>query len=235
MSPGLTILDPALIGVAGATVGATWEDDFTSDNWSSDSGSNYIDTTNNLLIRDDNASIWFELPFTPETSSVDGQFVVTFGYNRVSNGWASQSYFGMCTHSNFKYNSLADNNQWMGFCTNDWDTATRLQLNAKYGGTEVESWGTNNGSSLSTADTMFYCKFIFDAVATNPTTVYFFSDEDMTTPLDIGGITNRVCPAFPSNWSDSDYTWYLFSSGYAGYASTQEIAPIKFYNGVNDI
>ena len=228
------VVNPYMVTPAGASV--TWEDPFTSDNWTSDSGSNYIDTTNNKLVRDDNASIWFELPFTPETSSVDGKFVVTFAYERTSNAWASQSYFGMCTHSNFKYNNLTNGNQWLSFMSNDWETGGGMRINTcgKYSDTEVCTWSPYF-VGLTTMDSVVYCKYVFDATATNYGICYFYSDADMTTPLTVGSYNNRTFTSFASNWDDSDRTWFLFCSGYSGYSSTQNIYPIKFYNGVTEI
>jgi len=229
------LVNPYMVTPSGASV--TWEDPFTSDNWTSASGSNYIDTTNNRLIRDANDSIYIQLPFSPDISSVDGAFVITYGYQRTANGWASQSYFGMATQAGFAYNSLDDNNEWMALMSNDWESAggMRTSLRAKYGGSEEETNSSSN-ATLSVMDDIVYCKSVFDASASDILKTSFFSDEAMETPLTIGSLNYRSC-GYPSNWDSTESTWYLFCSGYytGGYSSTQNIYPIKFYNGVTEI
>jgi len=130
------LVNPYMVTAGEATV--TWEDDFTSDNWSSDSGSNYIDTTNNKLIRGANDPIWIQLPFTPEVTST-GKFVVTYGWQIVTTGWASQSQFMLSTESNLKFNTLSDDNEMVGLIGNDWEASggMMLTIRAKYSGSLV--------------------------------------------------------------------------------------------------
>ena len=84
-------------------------------------------------------------------------------------------------------------------------------------------------------DSIVYCKTVFDGAGSDKLKTYFFSDEAMETPLTIGSYNYRTLTSFPSGWDDSDRTYYMWCSGYSGYSSTNNIYPIKFYNGVTEI
>lgn len=219
--------------VTASAGGVSWDEPFTSDNWTSSSGSNYVDTTNNKLIRGNNATITTEIPVSyPEMSSVDGKWVMTYGYERVTNSWASQTWFGISTQSGQTYSTPDSSNQWLAIMSNDWETAGGMRMRFT---TNTEEASSSGNTGLSALNTVVYCKTVFDAAASDKLKTYFYSDADMSTPLTIGSYNYRTVTSMPSDWDDTARTYYMWCAGYSGYASTNNIYPIKFYNGVNEI